>query len=160
MHDSARMFDAEALKARIEAAFRAHPGPPAISLRAGNATDDGEPPPPWDAALDAPDAPYLACNSWGLAYLDAASWRHYLPILMRHALDRLQSHDASAATDALLFSLRPPDREPPRFGSLSPEEQATVVQFLDLLAFDSRSRWTDQAMTALEEYWAPGAIYR
>ncbi|MDI9238697.1 hypothetical protein QLQ15_07185 [Lysobacter sp. LF1] len=160
MHDGAGMFDAEALKARIETVFRTHPGPPAISLRAGNAIDDGEPPPPWDAALDAPDASYMECNAWGLPHLDAASWLHYLPIFMCHALDHLPDRDSSIATDALLFSLQPPDRDPPRFGSLSSEEQTVVGQFLDLLAFDPRSKWTDQAMTALEEYWAPGATYR
>jgi hypothetical protein len=63
-------------------------------------------------------------------------------------------------TDALLWSLRPPDREPPRLGSLSAEQEAVVVAALDVLAFDPRSACQDLAMQVLEEYWVPGAFYR
>ncbi|MBU8975688.1 hypothetical protein JI752_005995 [Lysobacter sp. MMG2] len=149
-----------ALRDLIAAAFGERPDPPTITLRGSNALDDYGPPAPWDAALDTPDAAYLEENCWGQHHLDPASWRHYLPILMRHALDRFRDHAPSPSTDTLLFSLRPPDRVPPRFATLSPEQEAAVLQFLDLLAFDPRSTYTDDAMTALEEYWAPGATYR
>jgi len=149
-----------ALRASIAAAFVEPADPPAITLRAGNALDDYAAPPPWDAALDTPDTAYLESNCWGLTHLDAESWRYYLPILMRHALDRFRERAPSMSTDTLLFSLRPPDRDPPRFAMLSPEQNAAVSQFLDLLAFDPRSMYTDDAMTAMEEYWAPGATYR
>ncbi len=154
--------DVETLKACIDAAFGTDAVQPAMSLRAGNALDNHAPAPPWDAVLDTPDAAYLECNFWGLTYLDAASWRHYLAILMRHALDHFDdgARVTSNSINALLSSLRPPDHAPPRFASLSPEQEATVSQFLDLLAFDPRSLWADEAMIALEEYWAPGAIYR
>jgi hypothetical protein len=62
--------------------------------------------------------------------------------------------------DAFLASLRPPDREPPRLGSLSIEQETEVVALLDKLAFEDSSAWKAQAVTALEEYWAPGALYR
>ncbi len=62
--------------------------------------------------------------------------------------------------EALLWSLRPPDREPPRLGSLSAEQEAVVVAVLDVLAFDERSLDRDLAMQVLEEYWIPGALYR
>ena len=60
----------------------------------------------------------------------------------------------------MLSSLRPPDREPPRLGSISLEQEAVVVEFLDLLAFGERSAYQDFAMQVLEEYWVPNALYR
>jgi hypothetical protein len=63
-------------------------------------------------------------------------------------------------TEGLLGSLRPPDREPPRLGSLSGEQEAVVVAVLDLLAFDERSGCRELAMQVLEEYWVPNALYR
>jgi len=158
--DAPPAFDIEALKARIGAAFATEPWRPTMSLRAGDAIDSYRAPPPWDASLDAPDAAYLDAHYCGLCHLDAVSWRHYLPILMHDALDRFRDDGPGMSIMGLLFSLRPPDRDPPRFGSLSPEQEATLSQFLDVLAFDPGSRWADDAMTALEEYWAPGAIYR
>jgi hypothetical protein len=53
-----------------------------------------------------------------------------------------------------------PDREPPRLGSLSHEQEAVVIAFLDVLAFDERSVHKAFAMHVLEEYWIPGALYR
>ena len=64
------------------------------------------------------------------------------------------------AVDSFLASLRPPDRSPPRFAALNPEQEAAVVAVLDLLAFNDRSKWQQAAIIALEEYWAPGASYR
>jgi hypothetical protein len=60
----------------------------------------------------------------------------------------------------LLNSLRPPDREPPRLASLSPEQMAVVTGVLDLLAFSDESAYRDLACQVLEEWWAPGALYR
>ena len=54
---------------------------------------------------------------WGLAYLDAQSWRHYLPRLIDYALRR--PDDPAMVAEALVRSLRPPDRYPPRLASLS-----------------------------------------
>ena len=63
-------------------------------------------------------------------------------------------------TDALLSSLRPPDREPPRLASLSPEQEVLVTRFLDILAFSEESAHQELACQLLEEWWAPGALYR
>ena len=63
-------------------------------------------------------------------------------------------------TEGLLGSLRPPDRDPLRLGSLSEEQEAVVVAVLDLLAFDGRSACRELTMQVLEEYWVPNALYR
>jgi hypothetical protein len=60
---------------------------------------------------------YLDRYCAGLPYLDAASWRHYLPSYAEYALrDRARSH---LGIDALLNTLRPPDLDLPRLGSLA-----------------------------------------
>jgi len=149
------------LVARAEAAFRADVAAvPATTLRGGDALDAYAEPPAHDATIDASTDAYL--ETWafgGLAHLDAASWRHYLPRLIAYALHHLDNPGAMV-TEALLWSLRPPDREPPRLGSLSAEQEAVIVAVLDVLAFDERSRHRDLAMQVLEEYWVPGALYR
>jgi hypothetical protein len=134
--------------------------PPAMTLRGGAAVDSYETPPPYDPRLDQPTDAYLEAHAyWALAYLDAASWRGYLPRLTEYALGHLGDRRSMVA-EALLFSLRPPDREPPRLASLSAEQEAVVVAVLDVLAFDERSLDRDLAMQVLEEYWVPNALYR
>ena len=148
------------LAARAHAAFRADAAlPPAMSLRGGVAVYGYDTPPAFDPALDEPSDAYLEAHAFdGLPYLDAASWRHYLPRLIDYALRHLER--PSMATEGLLGSLRPPDREPPRLGSLSPEQEAAVVAVLDVLGFDERSAHRDLALQVLEEYWVPDALYR
>jgi hypothetical protein len=121
--------------------------------------DDGGVPPQFDTKLDTPTPEYFEANHCGISYLDSASWRYYLPLLSAYALKNL-SHANSMAIESFLSSLRPPDRDPPRLESLTPDEKAAVVALLDRLAFDDASVWKSQAITALEEYWAPGALYR
>lgn len=130
-----------------------------MSLRAGNAIDDYAQAPPFEPTIDAVTPEYLERYAWGLHHLDAVSWRYYLPHLLRHALQNI-GNPASNATDTLLASLRPPDRQPPRFGALSAAEEGAVVAALDRLAFAEESVWSAPAQVALEEYWAPGATYR
>ncbi len=149
-----------ALRALIAAAFVEPADRPAITLRAGKCAGRLR-----AASAVGSSARYARRGVsrgqlLGQHHLDPASWRYYLPILMRHGLDRFRGRAPSMSTDTLPFSLRPPDRDPPRFATLSPEQNAAVSQFLDLLAFDPRSMHTDDAMTAMEEYWAPGATYR
>ena len=132
--------------------------PPRITLRGGNALDSYDLPEPFDPLLDTVSDDYLERHWWGVAHLDAPSWRHYLPQLIDDSLRH--RHDYRMATEALLFSLRPPDREPPRLAALSPAEEAVVCDFLDVMAFDERSVHQELAGTALEEWWAPGALYR
>lgn len=132
---------------------------PPMSLRGGYACDQYREPPAFDAELDRPTPEYLERYYWGIAHLDAESWRYYLPIFIEHALRNI-ANPGSMAVDAFLASLRPPDREPPRLESLSAEEEAEVIRLLDRLAFGDDSAWKSPAITALEEYWAPGALYR
>ena len=130
-----------------------------MSLRGGNALDSYDAAQAFDPVRDEVTPDYLEANHWGIPHLDSESWRFYLPHLLGHALQNI-ANPASAATDTFLFSLRPPDRDPPRFGSLSRAEEQVVVGVLDTLAFSDQSVWRESAMIALEEYWAPGATYR
>lgn len=130
-----------------------------MTLRGGNAADSYAAVPPFEDALDAPTDTYLESNYWGLNHLDPASWRHYVPRLIAYGLKH-KSNPNMMVIDAFLASLRPPDREPPRFADLSEEQEGVLVEFLDCLAFDEDSVWSREAMLALEEYWAPGALYR
>ena len=131
---------------------------PTMSLRAADAIDDRVPPPPFDVRLDLPTPDYLERYSGGVPHLDAASWRYYLPHFLQHCDDHL-TNPASNAVMAILFSLRPPDRDPPRFGTLTDQQVSSVVAVLDRLAFTETSEWKEEAAIALEEYWAPGANY-
>lgn len=143
----------------IDRAFGDGTAAPSMSLRSGNALDSHHAPAPFDAELDRPVAAYFEAHHWGVPHLDPISWRHYLPLLLRYALVKLDQAD-SMAIDALLSSLRPPDRDPPRFALLTQQQEQAVIAVLDALAFEEASAWKDEAIVALEEYWAPGAHYR
>ncbi len=139
--------------------FKGLPKEPRMSLRGGDAIDEYREVPEYDPAIDKLSPEYIETYFCGITYLDAVSWRYYMPYLLGYALQKI-SDPNSMAVGQFLSSLRPPDREPPRFGSLSQEEQALVVSVLDRLAFSDQSVWQDPAMVALEEYWGPGALYR
>lgn len=145
---------------RAAAAFRSdRETTPRISLRGGYAADSYEVVPPYDPALDQPTDAYLETYTfWGLAHLDPASWRHYLPQLIDYAVRH--PDDPRMAVEGLLHNLRPPDREPPRLGSLDPEQEAVIVDFLEALAFADDSPLAEFAMQILDEWWLPGARYR
>lgn len=131
---------------------------PALTLRGGNALDEYREPPPFDRAFDVVCDAYLEQHYWGVGYLDPESWRHYLPALMDYALRRRAQ--SSAVIEALLESLRPPDRVPPRLESLTAAQAKIVGEFLDVMAFDESSVHQDLAQKAIEEWWGPGALYR
>lgn len=135
---------------------------PAITLRGGAALDSYDEPPPYDRALDEPNDAYLEAWAFnGLVFLDPPSWRHYLPRLIAYALRNIGSHaPGTMAIDGLLWSLRPPDRDPPRLGSLTRDQEEVVVAALDELAFADDSVHRKQAMQVMEEWWMPGALYR
>jgi hypothetical protein len=98
---------------------------PIISLRGGNAIDRYGAPPPYDPEVDTLTDDYLATYTfWGLGYLDAPSWRHYLPHLIAYTFRHITSLN-TMAPEGLLASLRPPDREPPRLATLTPEQEAS-----------------------------------
>lgn len=141
------------------AAFSNEPStPPSITLRGGNALDDYNTPPSFDPIIDLISDNYFEKYSWGISYLDASSWRHYLPHLIEYAIRHIQN--GTLVVDSLLNSLRPPDLDPPRLASLTTEQEAVITEFLDLLAFDQQSAHQELACQVLEEWWTPGALYR
>ena len=148
MDDRAR----EELKLRIQRCFPQAPAGPTLSLRGGNALDDYATPPPYDATLDAPTDDYIEAFHWGIHHLDPDSWLYYLPILLTYSLSQMED-GTSEAVDTFLFSLLPPDRDPPRFSTLTPPQVAAVVSVLEALGFSPNSRYQDDALQALQEYW-------
>jgi hypothetical protein len=143
------------------AAFRDELGePPALTLRGANAVDSYDYPEPFDAALDEPTDEYLErLTFWAMPYLDARSWRHYLPRLIEYAL--AHPDDPAMVVEATVRSLRPPDRVPVRLTTLSREQEDVVVRFLEHLALsDDEEGSRDDARAALEEWWRPGAHLR
>ena len=135
---------------------------PPTTLRGGEALDSYDEPPLYDSQADAPTDAYLEAFAFhALNFLDAQSWRHYLPRLIDYALRNIASNEpGTMAVDALLWSLRPPDREPPRLASLTKEQEEVVVAALDQLAFSDDSVYRKDAMQVMEEWWIPGALYR
>jgi hypothetical protein len=133
---------------------------PPLTLRGGNAVDGYDEAELFDPARDEPTDAYIEGFAfWGLTYLDARSWRHYLPRLIDYAFRR--PNDPAMAVEALIRSLRPPDRYPPRLATLTAEQEAVVVAFLETLALGSdASPLQDDAQQALEEWWLPGARHR
>ncbi len=132
---------------------------PPMTLRSGCEVDNYNDILPFDTLLDAPTDEYLESYYDGINYLDADSWKYYLPRLMNFTLCNYTTN-TSMVIDALLSSLRPPDREPPRLKMLNKQQEDVIVKVLDILAFDEKSIYTEEAILALEEYWAPGALYR
>ena len=149
---------------RAAAAFRADvERDPRTTLRGGNSLDAYEQPPAYDSVLDEVTDDYVETYAhYGLVYVDPDSWRHYLPRLTDHALRNHEARGrpgAGLAIGALLGSLRPPDRDPPRLASLTTEQERVIVDLLDILAFGEGSHWQDEAMALLDEdYWAPAAV--
>jgi hypothetical protein len=128
-----------------------------MSLRAGNDVDEYREPSPFDAELDGCDDAYLEAYAWGLTHLDPVSWRHYLPRFIDYTLRHPQGTNAG---DACVQGLRPPDRAPPRFASLNPDQERVVVEFLTTLGLGEGNSYAEDARIALEEWWLPGATYR
>ena len=153
--------DAETLITRTRGAFADDAArQPPMTLRGGNDVDSYDIPAPFDPAVDVVTDAYIERHAFhALPHLDPESWRHHLPALISYAFERMHQ-PGDLAIEALLWSLRPPDREPARLGSLSPEQEAVVVSFLEVLAFEERSAYNDFATQVLEEYWVPGALYR
>src|SRR5262245_12391470 len=133
---------------------------PPLTLRGGNAVDGYDEAEPFDPARDeATDAYIEGFTFWGLTYLDAQSWRHYLPRLIDYTFRH--PDDPAMASEALVRSLRPPDRYPPRLATLTAEQEAVVVSFLELLALgDGAGAGREDAQQALEEWWLPDARHR
>jgi hypothetical protein len=95
---------------------------------------------------------------WALPHLDAVSWRLYLPHLIAYALDH--PDDPAMVVEGLIQSLRPPDRFPPRLGSLTEPQEEAVRVFLEAMALDPAGGVRDDARQALEEWWWPNPTAR
>ena len=122
--------------------------------------DGYDQPPPFDLVQDEPTDAYLEGFAfWGLGYLDARSWRHYLPRLIDYAFRH--PHDPAMVTEALVRSLRPPDRYPPRLATLTAEQESVVRGFLEEVALHGAvPHLQADAQQALEEWWLPAARCR
>ena len=131
---------------------------PVTTLRAGNALDDHRPPPPFDAVLDKVCDACLEQFSWGVSFLDPASWRHDPPYLIDHAVRQVSA--GGYAVETMFASLRPPDRDPPRLATLNDEQEKAIAAALEMLAFSDESAHQESACQVLEEWWIPGAHYR
>ena len=107
--------------------------PPPLTLRGANEVDSYRTAMRFDPDVDEPIDSYLEGFAfWGVGYLDARSWRHYLPRLMDYAV-RCPTDPAMVA-EALVRSLRPPDRYPLRLGALTPDQETVVRSFLEFVA--------------------------
>jgi len=129
--------------------------PPPLTLRGGNAVDGYEQPLPFDPAEDEPTEAYFERFAfWGLGYLDARSWRHYLPRLIAYTFRH--PNDPTMVAEALVRSLRPPDRYPPRLATLSADQERIVRLFLEHAALsDAMPHLQADAQQALEEWFLP-----
>jgi hypothetical protein len=129
--------------------------PPPLTLRGGNAVDGYDRPAPFDPAEDEPsDAYFERFAFWGLGYLDARSWRHYLARLMDYVVRH--PDDPAMVAEALVRSMRPPDRYPPRLATLTADQESAVRQFLEQVALGGLCPSVQvEAQQALEEWWLP-----
>jgi Family of unknown function (DUF6714) len=129
--------------------------PPPLTLRGANAVDSYSQPMPFSPAEDEPTDAYLEGFAfWGLGYLDGRSWRHYLPRLIDYAFRH--PDDPAMVTEALVRSLRPPDRYPPRLATLNADQEDVVRMFLEQAAIgDAIPHVQGEAQQALEEWWLP-----
>jgi uncharacterized protein DUF6714 len=137
-------------------AFRDDAGAlPALTLRGANEVDGYARPQPYDRVLDEPTDEYIGSYAyWGLIYLDAQSWRHYLPRLIDYAVRH--PDDERMVAEALVRSLRPPDRYPPRLATLDALQEEVVREFLEGIALGGLVRHLEEdARQALEEWWLP-----
>lgn len=131
---------------------------PVITLRGGDCLDDHRDPPPFDPDVDFASDKYLESFHWGVGYLDAASWRHYLPRLTDYVVRHFDK--GTLVGEALVTSLCAPDRDPPRLATLTHSQEEAVTQFLEFLAFTDGSGHQDSACRAIDEWWSPDALYR
>lgn len=144
----------------ISAEFPAAPAHAALSLRQADEIDSSNAPTPDVAPADWRDVSEheLEEHHCGFTHLDAKSWRFYLPVFLAYSVRHLSRGD-SLVIAACLSNLRPPDRVPSRFTTLSDGQRQTVVSVLEFLAFDSESDFMANACQVLEEYWIEHPLY-
>ena len=134
---------------RARAAFHTDmESPPPLTLRGGNDVDSYAYAQPFDPAQDEPTDSYLEVFAfWGVGYLDAQSWRHYLPRLMDYALRR---PDDPAMVTRLSFAPFGLGSISASLASLTAEQR--VVKFLELLALTDAAR-TSGRRAAARKWW-------
>jgi hypothetical protein len=144
----------EVFRADVEA-------PPPLTLRGGDRVDSYDLPEPFDAQVDEPTDAYIEQFAFhAMPFLDPRSWRHYLPRLMDHVFRR-PDEPTGLVVQALIRSLRAPDREPPRLTTLNAEQEEVIVAFLEAIARDpQRENDAEDARQALLEWWVPNARHR
>jgi len=77
------MTRSEIVRHAFEAFGKEAGTPPPLTLRGASAIDSYDRPQPFDPDEDTPTDAYLeGFGFWGAIYLDAQSWRHYLPRLI------------------------------------------------------------------------------
>ena len=135
--------------------------PPPLTLRGGERVDSYDYPEPFDPDLDAPTDEYIERFAYhAMPFLDAHSWRHYLPRLIDHAFRR-PDEPTGLVIFSLVYSLRPPDREPPRLATLTPDQESVITAFLEELTRDPAFEHArDDAAQAIAEWWSPNARLR
>lgn len=154
------MGNVELIAIHIKDAF-ANAGiePPPLTLRGGDAIDGYDSPPPFDANTDQATGSYIEQYANGLTHLDTVAWLYYLPRFLALALDKV-AEPSHIIIEALLWNLRPPDRDPPRLGALTSKQEAVILEVLEFLAFEPESKNQDFAMQVMEEYWIKDNLYR
>ena len=131
---------------------------PPMTSRGGACLDDHREAPPYDPVRDAVCDAYMESFHWGVAHLDAASWRHYLPQLADYVVRNFD--EGTLVGGATISSLCAPDRNPPRLATLTPGQENAVTKFLEFLALTDGSAHQDEACRAIDEWWSPDAMYR
>jgi len=131
---------------------------PLVTLRGGDCLDDHRAPSAFDPDLDAASDEYLESFHWGVGYLDAASWRHYLPTLTDYVVRNFNK--GTLVGEALVTSLCAPDRDPPRLATLTHPQEEAVTHLLEFLALTDGSGHQESACRAIDEWWSPDALYR
>jgi hypothetical protein len=107
---------------------------PSLTLRGADDVDSFRAPSTYDPMLDIVTDMYLERYYHGVAHLDAQSWRHYLPPLL--AYTSRHRRRVTEVAEAVLWSMRPPDRDPPRLASLSIQQAGAVDAVLESLERD------------------------
>jgi len=144
----------------ISAAFPAGSAHTVLSLRQGDEIDSYETPTPDDLPADWRDVSEreLEEHQWGFTHLDAESWRFYLPAFLAYSV-RHFTRGESLVIMACLNNLRPPDRVPSRFRTVTDSQRQAVISVLEFLAFGCESDFSADASKVLEEYWIEHPLY-
>lgn len=144
----------------ISAAFPVGATHTVLSLKQGDEIDSYDKPTPDTLPADWRDVSRqeLEEHHWGFTHLDAESWHFYLPAFLTYSV-RHFTHGESLVITACLNNLRPPDRVPSRFSTLTNSQRQVVINVLEFLAFGCESDFTADACQVLEEFWIEHPLY-